>query len=49
MTRLTWTGSRALADFQQFNTDSLSLLYKLGVLNMEKLSYRGEPTPESRE
>ncbi|KAI9535088.1 hypothetical protein NQZ68_007177 [Dissostichus eleginoides] len=38
-----------LAEFQELNTDPLSLLYKLGTLSMEKLSFggcAGEPTSE---
>lgn len=39
MTWLTWLLSRVLAEFQELNTDPLSLLYKLGTLSMEKLSF----------
>lgn len=49
MTWLTWLESRILAEFQELNTDPLSLLYKLGTLSMEKLSFCGcteEPTSE---
>lgn len=49
MTWLTWLPSRILAEFQELNTDPLSLLYKLGTLSMEKLSFCGhseEPTSE---
>lgn len=47
MTRLTWLPSSILAEFQQLNTDPLSLLYKLGTLITEKLISCGcteEPT-----
>ena len=49
MTWLTWLPSSTLAEFQELNTDPLSLLYKLGTLSMEKLSFCGrteEPTSE---
>lgn len=49
MTWLTWLLSSILAEFQELNTDPLSLLYKLGTLSMEKLSFCGcteEPTSE---
>lgn len=49
MTLLTWLSSSLLAEFQELNTDPLSLLYKLGTLSMEKLSSCGwseEPTSE---
>lgn len=49
MTWLTWLRSSVLAEFQELNTDPLSLLYKLGTLSMEKLSFCGcaeEPTSE---
>lgn len=39
MTWLTWRPSSFLAEFQELNTDPLSLLYKLGTLSMEKLSF----------
>lgn len=39
MTWLTWLLSSVLAEFQELNTDPLSLLYKLGPLSMEKLSF----------
>lgn len=49
MTWLTWLPSSILTEFQELNTDHLSLLYKLGTLSMEKLSFCGcteEPTSE---
>lgn len=49
MTWLTWLSSSVLAECQELNTDPLSLLYKLGTLSMEKLSFCGfteEPTSE---
>lgn len=49
MTWLTWLLASILAEFQELNTDPLSLLYKLGTLSMEKLSFCGcakEPTSE---
>lgn len=49
MTWLTWLQSSVLAEFQELNTDPLSLLYKLDTVSMEKLSFCGcteEPTSE---
>lgn len=50
MTWLTWLPSSVLAEFQELNTDPLSLLYKMGTLSMEKLSFfvaaLNEPTSE---
>lgn len=47
MTWLTWLLFSILAEFQELNTDHLSLHYKLGTLSMEKVSAE-EPTSEEK-